>query len=413
MMEPVIVVHQLQAKVGVKIPVELKIDGAQFDAGKLHLLVGGNGAGKSTFLRTLLGFHPIQGGDITWCLPDRQRLVIKPDSRGFADLFQRVAYARAIAGDPDVLILDELEASLDEVVKRQLTRDFLAAGKKRTAIVVTHDKSSWLTGRWTKGDRIIWSFHKDARATVSLTREPVGAPTRPASPDGLFQAREELFAKLPPPLSPVVTPASPDWNNAGWVLCKALTSFIKAVVERPRMILTVFGPSIVSGNSNYGLPVLILGATGPEGEKLDGRDSYLLEQFASQSEPRVFPNPESHDPPAVGRRVVPKGLILELFRSGPAESYKGARLDEVGFGNVYGESFFLPRKSVDERGETPNYLELSHSTEAVYLFSVIGSSTQARLVTAIDIMNPCSLDEYQRYSVLEALCHTLKSLATA
>jgi len=72
MMGSLILVHELRATVGVKRPVKLDIGGAQFDAGKLHLLVGGNGAGKSTFVRTLLSFHPIQQGKITWfCLTAR------------------------------------------------------------------------------------------------------------------------------------------------------------------------------------------------------------------------------------------------------------------------------------------------------------------------------------------------------
>jgi len=55
---------------------------------------------------------------------------------------QRVAIARTVANDPDVLLLDEPTASLDseaEAAIERLLTDLLATGE-RTAILVTHDE---------------------------------------------------------------------------------------------------------------------------------------------------------------------------------------------------------------------------------------------------------------------------------
>ena len=55
---------------------------------------------------------------------------------------QRVAIARTVVNDPDVLLLDEPTASLDseaEAAIERLLTDLLATGE-RTAILVTHDE---------------------------------------------------------------------------------------------------------------------------------------------------------------------------------------------------------------------------------------------------------------------------------
>ena len=54
---------------------------------------------------------------------------------------QRVGIARALAADPEIVLLDEPFGSLDAITRARLQRDFadLARGLGKTAVLVTHD----------------------------------------------------------------------------------------------------------------------------------------------------------------------------------------------------------------------------------------------------------------------------------
>ncbi|MEX2450512.1 MAG: ATP-binding cassette domain-containing protein, partial [Rhodospirillales bacterium] len=169
-------------------------------AGGVHALVGRNGSGKSTLLKIIQGLYRpskgrvlLDGADISqftrtelagWMgyVPQdsilftgtiRDNVVLrKPDADddevlkaaeeagvhqfvidlpdGYATDIgesganlsggqrQRIAIARALVGDPPVLILDEPSSSLDRQAEQELRRTLVEIGRDRTVIIVTH-----------------------------------------------------------------------------------------------------------------------------------------------------------------------------------------------------------------------------------------------------------------------------------
>ena len=82
---------------------------------------------------------------------------------------QRVGLARALASDPDVLLMDEPFSALDPLIRRQLQDEFmkLASVMKKTTVFITHD----LDEAVRIGDRI--AIMRDGRLIQVGTPEEI------------------------------------------------------------------------------------------------------------------------------------------------------------------------------------------------------------------------------------------------
>lgn len=82
---------------------------------------------------------------------------------------QRVGLARALAADPEVLLMDEPFSALDPLIRRQLQDEFirLAAIMKKTTVFITHD----LDEAVRIGDRI--AIMRDGRVVQTGTAEEI------------------------------------------------------------------------------------------------------------------------------------------------------------------------------------------------------------------------------------------------
>lgn len=78
------------------------------------------------------------------------RVIETVDLQGYGDRFpsqlsggmqQRVGLARALAADPDILLMDEPYSALDPLIRRGLQDEFLALSRdlKKTTLFITHD----------------------------------------------------------------------------------------------------------------------------------------------------------------------------------------------------------------------------------------------------------------------------------
>ena len=118
---------------------------------------------------------------------------------------QRVGLARALAADPDILLMDEPFSALDPLIRRQLQDQFLALSAKmrKTTVFITHDLDEAIR----MGDRI--AMMKDGRvAQIGSPAEIVSRPAddyvadfvRGVSKLNLILARDIM--EVPPEVSP-------------------------------------------------------------------------------------------------------------------------------------------------------------------------------------------------------------------
>ncbi len=196
---------------------------------ELWALVGRNGGGKTTLLRTLLGLLPRVGGDVVWhgsarvgyvpqrtefdlSVPRRVRDVVSDGldhewsflrpgvvARGrarvesvlaetgmsslvdahFRELSdgqrQRVLVARALVSDPELLVLDEPTNGMDVAAERAAFELFatLRSTRKLALVIVSHHMA--MLG--ARASHVLW-VDKDARHVVSGDVEAVRADPR-------------------------------------------------------------------------------------------------------------------------------------------------------------------------------------------------------------------------------------------
>lgn len=153
---------------------------ARIPAGQVTCIMGPSGCGKTTLLNILLGLEPADGGVVEG-LPGRMSAVFQEErlSEDFSavtnvrivtgkalkteeieaclrdlglegslrapvrefsgGMKRRVAIARAVLAEGELLILDEPFKGLDEATRENVVREVLRRISGRTVIMVTHD----------------------------------------------------------------------------------------------------------------------------------------------------------------------------------------------------------------------------------------------------------------------------------
>lgn len=214
------------------------------EAGEFVALVGPSGSGKSTLIRLLAGldtplFGTVEVGGRLVAKPDPKRALVfqnptllpwrtvydnvalGPQARGelatsrrridealatvgltdFADAWpaqlsggmaQRAALARALVGDPEVLLLDEPLGALDALTRRVLQGELHRLWEQRrfTAVLITHDVSEALV----LADRIVIFSPRPARIREIVAVD--AARPRDESAPRFLQLRDHILALL-------------------------------------------------------------------------------------------------------------------------------------------------------------------------------------------------------------------------
>jgi glycine betaine/proline transport system ATP-binding protein len=120
----------------------------------------------------------VQGADKKKCRDTAAQVLETVGLGGWGDRYpdqlsggmqQRVGLARAMAADPDILLMDEPFSALDPLIRRDLQTEFLKLSEKthKTTLFITHD----LDEAMRMGDRI--AIMKDGRIDQTGTPEAI------------------------------------------------------------------------------------------------------------------------------------------------------------------------------------------------------------------------------------------------
>lgn len=124
---------------------------------------------------------------------------------------QRVGLARALAADPEILLMDEPFSALDPLIRRQLQDQFLelSAGLGKTTIFITHDLDEAIR----MGDRI--AMMKDGRvAQIGTPAEIVSRPADSYVADFVRNVSKLKLIAARDIMEDAPHPVPPDWPRA-------------------------------------------------------------------------------------------------------------------------------------------------------------------------------------------------------
>ena len=152
---------------------------------------------------------------------------------------QRVGLARALAVDPDILLMDEPFSALDPLIRRQLQDEFLALSSqlRKTTVFITHD----LDEANRLGDRIgimrdgrIIQIGSPEQISIAPADEYVAEFVSGLSHWKIVQARNVMEA-LPPNITAGASPADWPfvWENTG------LTELVRLSTQQENPILVM------------------------------------------------------------------------------------------------------------------------------------------------------------------------------
>jgi len=155
---------------------------------------------------------------------------------------QRVGLARALAGDPDILLMDEPFGALDPLIRRQLQDEFLQLTRamRKTTIFITHD----LDEAMRFGSRI--GIMRDGKLIqVGTAREIVRAPADDyvaafvagISPIEILRAGD-VMSSLPS------TPPSTAWPRVGADTALTALSDMLAGGDVPALVIDEAGRAV-------------------------------------------------------------------------------------------------------------------------------------------------------------------------
>lgn len=176
---------------------------------------------------------------------------------------QRVGLARALAADPDILLMDEPFSALDPLIRRQLQAEFVKLSRmmKKTTLFITHD----LNEATKVGDRI--AIMRDGAFMQVGTPEEIVA--HPADDYVAEFVRDISPLKVVRAHTVMVPRGDGDWGELSGSLRVAHDTTLEQLIE-----IAI----------NQDLPIVILGATGQEVGVVT--HEMLLEQILGRGEDR-------------------------------------------------------------------------------------------------------------------------------